>query len=102
LFAEQNRFAPSDQGSQLDMPGLFLTEPRPFSVGLTLIVLFGFALVVRAAAIGGLSQTRTATDSTARIAQYCDPKQQSDGADAPKIYCLTAFPHPAQFVLTSS
>jgi hypothetical protein len=50
--------------------------------------LFGFALLVLAAAMGGLGQTKTETDSSARIAQYCDPKPQSDGADAPNIYCI--------------
>jgi hypothetical protein len=76
----QCRLVASEMGGQ--------KRRNTFSVGLTLIVFFGFPLLVLAAAMDGLGQTRTETDSTARIAQYCDPKQQSDGADAPKLYCL--------------
>jgi hypothetical protein len=93
------------------IPFMLLASPAPahdvkdasyISVGPAPIVFFGFALLVLAAAMGGLAQTRTETDPT-DLAQYCDPRQQSDSPDAPKIYCLDehGFPPPAQFVPTS-
>jgi hypothetical protein len=30
-------------------------------------------------------------DSAGQLAQYCDPKRQSDAPDAPRIYCLDEY-----------
>jgi len=45
-------------------------------------------LVSTTAVTPGLGQLRRERNSAVQYAQFCDPKERSDAADAPRIYCL--------------
>ena len=45
-------------------------------------------LVSTTAVTPGLGQLRRERNSAVQYAQFCDPKERSDAADPPRIYCL--------------